>query len=182
MTPKCPEKRVCGGDRERAPAAAAVVEARLRPGAFGARPSPGPVLLRCKGAAATGFGGESPNTVRSGEDDLLVGGAAGTERILVKDLNRGRMYESVEGGGAGGGVGGVGGGNQLCKESRARSVVTMRCSYKSAFDPTIYMIKSGSQFFWSSTAEVLARGMKIFDREHAYPAASLVCPRKWMGS
>lgn len=74
----------------------------------------------------------------------------------MKDLNRGRMYESVDGCGAGGGVGGFGGGNQVCNERRARSCVTWRYSHKSAFDPTMYMIRSGSQFFCSSTADALA--------------------------
>lgn len=46
--------------------------------------------------------------------------------MLVKDVNLGRMYESVEGGGGGGsgGVGRRGGGNQVCSDSLARSEVT----------------------------------------------------------
>ena len=59
----------------------------------------------------------------------FTGKTRGTERILVNDVNRGRIYENVEdgGGGAGGGLGGLGGGNQLCKDNRARSEVTWRC-------------------------------------------------------
>ena len=57
----------------------------------------------------------------------LAGNTRGTERMLVKEVNRGLMYENVEvGGGAGGGVGGRGGGNQLCRDNRARSEVTCR--------------------------------------------------------
>ena len=68
----------------------------------------------------------------------LAGKTRGTDRMLVNEVKRGRMYENVEaGGGAGGGVGGLGGGNQLCKDSRARSEVTCRCRYRSALEPTM---------------------------------------------
>lgn len=67
----------------------------------------------------------------------LVG--RGTERMLVKEVKRGRMYENAEAdtGASGGGDGGLGGGNHVCNERRARSDVTCRCRYRSAFDPTI---------------------------------------------
>ena len=56
----------------------------------------------------------------------MVGGV-GTERMLVKDVTRGRMYERVDGGGGiGVGVGGLGGGNHVCRDNRARSDVTCR--------------------------------------------------------
>lgn len=65
-------------------------------------------------------------------------GGGGTERLLAKEVNLGRMYDRVEGGGAGGGgVGGLGGGNHSCRDSRARSDVTWRCWYRSALEPTI---------------------------------------------
>jgi len=44
--------------------------------------------------------------------------------MLVNDVNRGRMYDNVDGGGGGGGGGGRGGGNQVCSDKRARSGVT----------------------------------------------------------
>ena len=59
---------------------------RVITGALG-RESPGPVLLRFRGTPP--FAGKSTLDGRSGED-LFVGGV-GTERMLVKDVNRGRM-------------------------------------------------------------------------------------------
>lgn len=57
---------------------------------------------------------------------------------LVKEVNRGRIYENVEGVGGGGGVGAFGGGNHLWSDSRAKSDVTARGgSRKSALEPTI---------------------------------------------
>lgn len=57
--------------------------------------------------------------------------------MLGKEVKRGRIYENVEGGGGGGGLGRRGGGNQVCRESLARSDVTWRCRWRSAFEPTI---------------------------------------------
>jgi hypothetical protein len=54
-----------------------------------------------------------------------------------KDVNRGRIYERVDGAGAGGGDGGRGGGNQLCNDKRAKSAETSRCSVRSALEPTM---------------------------------------------
>lgn len=89
------------------------------------RESPEPVLLRFKGTPV--LGGKSKSEGRSGDEDLFVGGV-GTERMLVKDVNLGRMYDRVDGCGGvgGGGVGGGGGGNHVCRDSRARSDVTCR--------------------------------------------------------
>jgi hypothetical protein len=85
------------------------------------------------------FSPEPPGgSCSSGEP--LGGGVGGTERMLVKEVNRGRMYDSVDGcgiGGGGGGVGGFGGGNQVCRESLARSEVTWRCLCRSALEPTM---------------------------------------------
>lgn len=68
----------------------------------------------------------------------LEGNARGTERMLVKEVKRGRMYENVDdGAGGGGGVGGWGGGNHLCRDNRARSWVTCRFRFRSAFEPTM---------------------------------------------
>jgi len=75
--PKCPEKRFGGGERE----CTFVVDLAL------GRESPGPVLLRLRGAPRAG--GESELAGRSGEE-FWVGGV-GMERMLVKDANRGRM-------------------------------------------------------------------------------------------
>lgn len=63
----------------------------------------------------------------------------GTERMLVKEVKRGRIYEKAEAGtgAGGGGVGGLGGGNHVCSERRARSDVTCLDRCRSAFDPTI---------------------------------------------
>lgn len=45
--------------------------------------------------------------------------------MLVNEVNLGRIYDKVDGGGGGGGGdGGLGGGNQLCRDKRARSDVT----------------------------------------------------------
>jgi hypothetical protein len=54
--------------------------------------------------------------------------ASGTERMEVKEVKRGRMYENVDTGccGGGGGVGGRGGGNHLWRDARARSAETCR--------------------------------------------------------
>ena len=50
----------------------------------------------------------------------------GVERMLVNEVNLGRIYDRVDCGGGGGGEGdgGWGGGNQLCRDKRARSDVT----------------------------------------------------------
>lgn len=62
----------------------------------------------------------------------------GDERSPGKDVNRGRIYDSVDGGGGGGGgCGGCGGGNQLCSDNRAKSAVTCRKGCRSTLDPTI---------------------------------------------
>jgi hypothetical protein len=62
--------------------------------------------------------------LESGGLDLELEGLG--EVILVKEVNRGRMYEKVEGVGGGSGVGGFGGGNHLWRDSLARSDVTCR--------------------------------------------------------
>lgn len=61
-----------------------------------------------------------------GGEDLTGGEFNGAERMLVKEVNLGRIYDNVDGGGGGGGGGdgGRGGGNQLCRDKRARSGVT----------------------------------------------------------
>lgn len=84
--------------------------------------APAAVVLRRRDARE---GGKSRSELLSGEL-LNVGGAVGGDNMLGNEGNRGLMYDSVEGGGGGGG-GGDGlraGGNQRCKESRARSDVT----------------------------------------------------------
>ena len=62
--------------------------------------------------------------LKSGGLDLELEGLG--EFMLVNEVNRGRMYENVEGVGGGGGVGGFGGGNHLWSDSLARSEVTCR--------------------------------------------------------
>ena len=63
----------------------------------------------------------------------------GIERVEVKDVNRGRMYEKVEdcGGGEGAVLGGPGGGNQRAMERRTQSEVTWRVRSRSALEPTM---------------------------------------------
>ena len=77
--------------------------------------------------------GKSTDACESEEPD------GGDDRMLGKDVNRGRIYDSVFGGGGGGarGGGGRGGGNQLCRDRRAKSDVTCLWRYKSAFEPTM---------------------------------------------
>lgn len=67
----------------------------------------------------------------------IGGGLVGGERRPGNEVNRGRIYDNVDGAGGGGGVGGRGGGNQLCSERRARSEVTWRRRWRSALDPTM---------------------------------------------
>lgn len=70
--------------------------------------------------------------ISDGRDNVLSSSALGESAltgavlVLVNDVKRGRMYESVEGCGVGGGggEGGRGGGNHLCIERRTRSEVT----------------------------------------------------------
>ena len=59
---------------------------------------------------------------------LGVSWFGGVERVAVKEVNRGRMYESVDdcGGGGAGALGGPGGGNQRASERRTQSEVTWR--------------------------------------------------------
>jgi len=74
------------------------------------------------------------------ERGLLKEFENGTDREEVKEVKRGRMYENVDdcsGSEGGVGVGARGGGNQVCKDRRARSSVTCRCWTRSAFDPTM---------------------------------------------
>lgn len=47
-------------------------------------------------------------------------------------------------------MGGLGGGNQLCRESLAKSEVICRWFVKSAFAPTMKIIRSSEQFLLSS--------------------------------
>ena len=81
------------------------------------------VLLLCR--ADDRAGGKSRYGGASGDiGDVGEGLADGGDRRPGNEVKRGRMYESADGGGGGGGGGGFDGGNQSCKDSRARSGVT----------------------------------------------------------
>ena len=109
-----------GGSGERPDAPAALLDRARGNDVVRARGAAIDVLLRFRPVerGASRYGGVSGDDLGGG------GGVEVGERMLVKDVKRGRMYDSVEGGGGGGGVGGRGGGNQVCRERRARSEVT----------------------------------------------------------
>ena len=73
--------------------------------------------------------------LESGGLDLELEGLG--EVTLVNEVNRGQMYENMEGVGGGSGVGGLGRGNHLSRDDRTLSAVTFRWPYKSALAPTM---------------------------------------------
>ena len=70
-------------------------------------------------------------------------------------------------------MGGFGGGNHSCSRSLAKSDVTFRCFCKSAFAPTMKIIRSSEQFFLSSVRKdvrrvPLSRIMVAFIGRHTF--------------
>lgn len=99
-----------------------------------------------------GLAGQSITGLASGCKSLFVrdlverNGTTGVIVILVKLVNLGREFDDglVGIGGAGGG------GNQLRREARTLSSEISRWWQRSILAPTMYMIKSGEQFLFSS--------------------------------
>lgn len=96
---------------------------------------PEPLFLVCRDCTEIRlFNAEGRSEGRSRYAGASGGGEADIGGVFLKvgerrpgsEVNRGRIYERVDGCGRGGGDGGFGGGNQLCRDKRARSGVTWR--------------------------------------------------------